>query len=531
MENWYWGFGKDYTEPIEIKNGKTIFDVPVRKGDKPILTFYFHSTLLRLFLRNKDRSILTWLLDNAMQYFFLYSKKRESLRGMLPEEHLQRMLYFMQLHKLAVANKISHDCLQYIPEEIKYSMLYAVYRRNRFFTAILQLRIVLGLLHCAVYFKNEKIYADLCRCTFELLNEVLTYHFDENGVCISGQMYYQDVITNELKQIMDFIQQNEIDAGKLNKSVEYKYKKILEFTSHTDQVDGRQPAIGHTSYRLRQSRTWLKHSSGNFIKKKSNIAIMEDDISHLTLNGGSNIHSNWKHCDLLSFTWSYAGKRIFCDAGGTGGVMAPYVASSVAHSAFICENLDYATPDYEDWTSIDEVEEKDGYVTISMSHSLIDGVVMRRKFVWIKPNIVILLDGAESEKEHSYSQNFLMDKARISQKDHAGITMQVDDEVEVSIRQCLRNMSYNVEMYDGTTDENDEEHYRGTLLDDWSTPHKGVNMVFTLHGRKADFVTVIECHSKKNEIAAREKKVRKLYNHPERGLVVEFDNVNNGKGA
>jgi hypothetical protein len=43
-----------------------------------------------------------------------------------------------------------------------------------------------------------------------------------------------------------------------------------------------------------------------------------------------------------------------------------------------------------------------------MSHSLIHGIKLSRTLIWLKPNVIILIDNGSSESEHTYTQNFVL---------------------------------------------------------------------------------------------------------------------------
>ena len=67
-----------------------------------------------------------------------------------------------------------------------------------------------------------------------------------------------------------------------------------------------------------------------------------------------------------------------------------------------------------------------------------------------------------------------------------------------------------LEEYRGTNHANDEKHYRGSLIENWKTPRKALNLAYTKTGKKTRFVTSIECHSKKDEVREKEFDVQSL---------------------
>ena len=84
-------------------------------------------------------------------------------------------------------------------------------------------------------------------------------------------------------------------------------------------------------------------------------SFLEDKLSYITINGGQNIRAKVRHEDLLSFTWFYDNIQVFKDTGGGRNELFDFSSSSVAHNAFICEDMKYTTPEYIDWTTINNV--------------------------------------------------------------------------------------------------------------------------------------------------------------------------------
>ena len=196
-----------------------------------------------------------------------------------------------------------------------------------------------------------------------------------------------------------------------------------------------------------------------------------------------------------------------------------YASSTVAHTSFICEGKEYLIPSYNDWTTMDEVTENENYVSLEMSHHLLDGIELKRKFIWIKPNIVILIDEAYSRTIEKFTQNFIMENYPMKKVDERRVVVQIAPGFDVSITQCLPNFLLNE--YHGTNHVDDEQHIRGSLIQNEKMVRRGLNLAYTQEGNIVKFFTLIECHNSSQK-EVQEKKVKKLHRDENEKLVIEF---------
>jgi hypothetical protein len=206
---------------------------------------------------------------------------------------------------------------------------------------------------------------------------------------------------------------------------------------------------------------------------------------------------------LLSFTFHYDGRTIVFDGGGGGDKehLSDYARSAVAHSALLCDESDYITPDYNDFTAMEDAVEKDDYVFVAAKHILIEGVKLKRYIVWIKPNVIVICDEAESEIQHIYTQNFLFPLVTADDKDKSRITLEIENDYSLTVSQLqteLDSAAFEVKKYTGTTDANaDENDLRGSHIQGFKRPVKLLNLAYEKHGKTAKFLTVLEAHSGK----------------------------------
>ncbi|MBO6294065.1 MAG: heparinase II/III family protein [Selenomonas sp.] len=530
-EGWLWSVGDAYkwaggdvaASPVKIKN---YWDQVNIANDRSMLSFYFQSTLLLWYKRQPDDSVLKWLLINFVEYVRSLPKiSKDSFNYVhqKPFDHMIRLMYFIELHKLAIGH-VDESVEKALGNEIIRSLEYIAEQGANPIPIRWQYRMVLGLLVFAVYYKNSEAYEAFCSAAMDIFNALNEYHFDRNGCCISAQMDSQDFLVGELKMVMDFITDNEMGKSKSYQKARRVYKKVVELSTHISQPNNRLPALGHTGVnQWCRAKSLVGHNAGNLILRESNLCFLEDgkSISYLTINGGSNVNSTNRHCDLMSFTWNYDGTQVFYDAGGVGrnDPFEEYVSSSIAHNGFICDELNYVTPDYSDWTAIDEdIEEREDCVIIPVSHTLIEGVVLKRTFFWIKPNILILMDSGMSDKDRAFIQNFLLGDFILAEKEITTTSLQISKDISGRIIQHFEREGTTLEEYRGKNGTDGHKNFRGTYIENWRTPRRGLNLAYSKKGKEARFVTSIELHSKK--LAADEQSLQSVNFDADGNLIV-----------
>jgi hypothetical protein len=180
----------------------------------------------------------------------------------------------------------------------------------------------------------------------------------------------------------------------------------------------------------------------------------------------------------------------------------------MAHNAFICGEVDYITPDYNDWTTIDDVNEQENFVVITMSHRLLTGVTMQRKLMWIEPNIIIIIDTAECQTERGFTQNFMLDNFNVYKKDKQKVSIDASLEITATITQFAADgADFALTEHHGTTNIQDEANLRGTLIESWEKPKKGLCLAYTKKGKGAQFITAIELQSTSEKAQEYQKSV------------------------
>ncbi len=499
ITGWYWG--KNFKEPLPVSFSQDFWKLKWQKSYRRYgpVSFWFQSQLLGCYENEGGEDIFSWLLDNAGQYLTQESKTfntkiKSNWRGALT-----RLYFFINLHRKAFERQISVDWFPLIKHELLMDMQYFM---SQFYSEYSDIYArTLGMLHAAAYLKNDAgLHDKIYTAALEILIVATDYYFDRKGVCIYGQIRMQARLSALLDINIKFITSNNFSENPLLKKLFRKYEAIIECSSHIRRPDGKLAQLGDIFDSSSRELDWLLRNPSNFIVAASNIAFLEDEksLSYITVNGTSNIHSTRRHCDLLSFTWYYDGRQIFCDTGGGKSPCDEFAASAVAHNAFICAGMDYATPDYSDWTAMDSCVEQETYVVVSMSHRLIDNVEMYRKLIWIKPNIIVLIDEARSETDHRFEQNFILNKFRLSKKDQNKVSVHVASSFDVIIRQFARRRAIELNVYKGNI-SGEEASLRGSRIHKGKSFERGLNLAYAQEGNMARFATVIECHSPERE--------------------------------
>lgn len=519
-QGWYWGGG--FKEPLKMPDKNAFWRVLPRSRVAEGLCFWFQDTLLYYYEQEGEIKALEWCAENARQYLKYICRIAEQKHNENWLNSLRRMHFFIALHKDLVEKGMSDEWHKDIPDEIRRDLGFFVTADINLNEPQGQYRRTLGLLHAAVYFKEcTEFYNAFYNTAVTILNEITDFYFDENGMCIFVQIRDHCILAEKLMQNIKFIEENDFSETKELRTLKRKFEKIVELASHVTSPDGILAAIGHSIYEeATWTEEWIERKTGNYILANSNIAFLNDknNLSYITVNGGSNVRSDFRHCDLLSFTWWYDNIQIFTDSEGGRDSLAEFAVSAMAHNGVIVDDLNYVTPSYDDFTTFEDVDEREDYVILTMAHNCYNGVTLKRRLIWIKPNIIVLYDEAESDSEHRYTQNFVMQNWNVDKNDKSRVIVSVAPKFTATISQIVADDNdYVLEMFHGTTNVNDETNYRGSLISGWTKLRKGCNLAYSKYGNVVKFLTVIELHSASTSIAEYENYVS--------SAKVEFDKL------
>ena len=446
-----------------------------------ILHYYeYHPT-------KSNACILKWCLNNYTQYLDSIKPKTKFKFT----ETLKSFHYVLSLCNQAGCRdeNISKDLLIKLNGEVK-RYLIGLLKNNPSKSYVYMYQVILAVFHACIHFKytSQTLITKLNEANIELLNMVNEYCLNPKGLCSIGQVATQAEISKRLHAIYSFLNDNETLNIKSLSKFKVTYKKICNLAAMLTTPNKSLIPLGHTTNTAQRSLLTqiFGRTYGDYIDASSNIAILSNDYSYITVCGGQNYNSVIKHSDLLSFTWNYKGNQLFCDAGGGTDELFEYACSAAAHNTLICDDYNPVIPAYYDFTSIDSFKSENNVVVINMSHALINGVLIKRHFIFIKPNVVILVDKAESKDLHKFSQNFLIGSKYEYSNLNRGISFLVSDSLTMNIIEHV-NAESTINIISG-----DENSYCGNVIKNMKELSPGLNLSISEKGRNVIFITSID---------------------------------------
>jgi hypothetical protein len=512
---YFWHPG--WKEPQETGKSTSYWSELPRDCVGNALAFLFQQTILNHYSYSKDKTALEWCSDNLQRFI-------ENVKGVMTATtdfsnwwHTNRRLHFI-INYLSAVDLCEDKLDLYNDIDIMRNEIIECFNLvSNTFVMLTDCegsyRRVNMLLHVAVLFKNnEEFYKKATDTALMLANELTDYYFDSNGVLIFQQARVQYRLRWRLKELVEFIEAN-FEPNKLSKSLRNKFSKIENITAMLISPNQLRPALGHSEYWIVPD---MERTLGIFAKKESNLCIFSTENTYITIQSGTNIHAILKHSDLLSFTFQYDKQQIIYDSEGGNGILADFAQSAVAHSALICDDKDYVSPTYIDWTTIDKIDNQEDYVAVYMSHRLFDNVELKRTLIWLKPNIIILIDNAISNGEHLFTQNFILPDIAVKGKD---ILFGKVGAVGFEIKQFSGD--FELKEYHGTDDENaPQEQLRGSLCTKFKKVREGLNLAYNKTSNNANFLTSIEAHSPNEELKKDELSIKSLSLNEENNLEI-----------
>jgi hypothetical protein len=246
------------------------------------------------------------------------------------------------------------------------------------------------------------------------IREAFFRDFSSKGVHLENSPEYHSMVLNKLFiQTQAYLVKNGITIGE---DIEEKLEMAKNYFPYVMKPNHSLPIIGDSGAH------WVKKIQKNFdpfVDFQAGIAIMQSKTikkpAHSTwmsfISGyGSKTH---KHQDDLSFTLFYKGKDIFIDSGKYNydkkDKLRNYITSPFAHNTIAVEGKNYkiAPPHTNrDKIKITDFTSNPIYDYVKGINYAYDDVQLERAIVFIKPNIVIILDKIRSEKNNKYLQIF-----------------------------------------------------------------------------------------------------------------------------
>jgi hypothetical protein len=214
-------------------------------------------------------------------------------------------------------------------------------------------------------------------------------------------------------------------------------------------------------YSLSDGEEGARPPSNSVVYPDAGVAILRDEwksgsefLNTTYLFFQSAFHSTMhKHADDLGFVLFSHGEDVFMGPGVYaygGGKYRNYVLSTRAHNTLTVDSRDYPlSPDNISKANITDYYLSEAFDFVQGSHTMYDGVTVKRGIVFIRPSTILVIDEAVSDTNHCIQQIWnLPPGARDLTFYKEGASYGVGDKgVQVEIRQL--------------SDVSDVRHYRG----------------------------------------------------------------------
>lgn len=151
----------------------------------------------------------------------------------------------------------------------------------------------------------------------------------------------------------------------------------------------------------------------SIVSFENNIATLRtqaEDSSYVALFA-SYYSRTHKHNDDLQFIFQTLGVDILTDQGyyGYEDKYRPFLMSVFAHNSIAINDKDYVLGKEGQYSKLTGYWRGDDVEIVSAEHNMYDSIVVKRKLYFLKPNIIVLQDWAESKEQNlikNISQQF-----------------------------------------------------------------------------------------------------------------------------
>ncbi|WP_404329949.1 heparinase II/III family protein [Mesobacillus maritimus] len=323
------------------------------------------------------------------------------------------------------------------------------------------------------------------------LKDTFYSSYSSNGVHLGNSPEYHRIVSNLYKSTEAFLEQNNLTLGEDLLAILSKSERYFSYLS---KPDGSIPMLGDSG-ELFSSKENKEFES--FYDQTAGITILQSkdkqdkDLStwvSFVCGYGTTAH---KHYDDLSFTLFYKGKDIFVDSGKYGygsSKVRSYVVSPSAHNTLFIKNkrynLDKIDNDFKNiyTSSFLTTNRVDMVKGINMGY---DGVKLERTLIFIKPNILVILDSFNNETSNPISQLFnLAPHIEILDYKNERAKIKSDDEI-IEIEQILPEGSF--EVHNGS-----EEVPKAVIAKQFGKVIKTNQLEYTTEKKEGHLLTVVK---------------------------------------
>jgi hypothetical protein len=286
-----------------------------------------------------------------------------------------------------------------------------------------------ALLELGIY-KNNLDYVEK---STKRINNRIQKDFTNEGVHLENSTNYHILVMNYYTVIKDFLKHYGLEDY-LSEETLQTIDKMPEYLVYITMPNKVVPPIGDSEklvlgndydnenlkYLLTDGQTGTEPKSGLKFYEKAGIAIYREtwskenisDSIWWTLKSGSN-NGGHKQDDDLSFMIYAFGNEIFSDAGKYNyeneDIFRQYVLSPQGHNSISIKDKRYfADKNLEKIGYLKLVEETDCCIWLKAENNAYSNTEISRDFIFIKPNIFLILDKGSSNNKETFLQTFLL---------------------------------------------------------------------------------------------------------------------------
>lgn len=231
---------------------------------------------------------------------------------------------------------------------------------------------------------------------------------DPTGLAKEHSTTYHIFNYNLYKSIFDLIGKENI-----NPSMMVKYLQMNDILLQLVKPDLKFPLWGDSQIEMVNQEMIEKfgndkrlqdlaknYSIPSVVSFENNIATLRTntpDKGYLCFfaNFYSKVH---KHNDDLSFIFQTLGTDIFTDQGyyAYDQTYRPQLISALAHNTVVVNNSDYSLDGKDKYSKLVSYTREDDYEIVEAEHNFYEGILLRRKIIYLHPNVIIIQDNSNN---------------------------------------------------------------------------------------------------------------------------------------
>ncbi len=252
---------------------------------------------------------------------------------------------------------------------------------------------------------HEKIYFPTVHRTEKNMDKII----DVTGLAKEHSITYHIFNHNLNKTILRFIEEEDINPAfqlkmlRKNDVLLQLVKPDLTFPLWGDsQIEVLNKKLAEdfgNDQRVLDVLTGQKlPSMVNFDNNIATLRTQGNDSSYIALfaNYYSRVH---KHHDDLSFVFQTLGTDILTDQGyyGYEDKYRPFLTSVFGHNTIAINDTNYTNGKKGQYSKLTGYWKEENVEIISAEHNMYDSITVKRKLYFIKPNVIVIKDWAESD--------------------------------------------------------------------------------------------------------------------------------------